>query len=174
MTSSSYDILLNKTRYFSCGYFSRIYIPSTLPSIPLLTNIEMKISKTRIDISELSDDASQHFRAMGDGVQTDIGQDRTSSPPRHLDNSTHTRAKTYLQFLKSAADCAKDTEALTAVFFAICMMICGIFILVAEIIALFRGTSDFKMIVSVLAMTTVLSVADLRIEGRPRCGCRCG
>lgn len=138
--------------------------------------MEMNISKTRIDISELSDDASEHPEAVDDGNQDTIGQDLSSGPPRYLDNSIQTRAKKFLQFLKSVANEAESIRIIATMVFAITLFMCSIFIMTAEMIAFYHGTHDFKMIISILAMTCAeICIAEPRRMGRG-CGyrCRCG
>lgn len=141
----------------------------------------MNISKTRIDISELSDDTSEHSEAVDDENQDNIGQDLSSGPPRYMDNSMQTRAKTFLRFLKGIADDGELIRILAIAFFMISLFTCSIFIIVAEMIALYHGTQDYKMMMFILAMTFIICIADTCIAeprrmGSGGCGyrCRCG
>lgn len=152
-------------------YFLGIYTPRTfVPKSPPV-NMDMNTSKRRIDISEHSDDGSEHAEAaIGDGVQDDIAKDISPGPTQHVDSNPQPKAKAHLQFLKGIANYAESITTIATAVFAVFITTCAIVIMVTEMIALYRGAPDLKMMMSILVMTFITGLVESRRK-EGECGC---
>ena len=136
--------------------------------------MDMNTFKRTIDIPEYSDDGSEHPEAaIGDGVQDDIDQDISPGPPQHVDSSTQPKAKTHLQFLKGIANYAESITIIATAVSAVFITTCAFVIMVTEMIELYHGTPDLKMMISILVMTCITGLVESRRK-EGGCGCGCG